>query len=1138
MRNVLLAVMGILSLSLRGAGVVEPAKQLKLVQDVDVVVIGGSSGAVAAACKAKEAGASVFLVAQRPFLGEDMAATYRLRLSENEDTRCALLKTIFAPEQPVRATTPFLYQFNKKADPIHLDRSGRMLADGKWDHAPSDSVQFNEDVEITIDLTEESTIESLLVYAYSRSQNKSFGTKSIELLGLDKAGKWNPIAHVNESEKTGQEEGVVYQIPVKGKYHNLKIKAIKADECPRQLLGEVEIYSKEDHANKLPPVMSTTPFKVKRFLDQALLDAGISFITGCASSEILVDEKGNPAGVIISNRSGRQCVKAKVIIDATERGVVARAAGAEATPFPADRYTFKRVVVAGEAPKAEGVRVKELFGVFDAPVTGIKAPADMPALIKGRMYECEIDLMMKDGSVRSFAEAEQRARDLTFVPTQLDEADQLFFVAPDHIKCVGSSKGLWQGVDKMDINCFKPQQTENLFVLSAMADLSREAAAEMLKPGNLMAVGEVVGAAAAKVSKKRAPMKNIQSIYTAQTAGQKSSVLEVDEGFPPYLCNVTGSVTVNARELPVLAVCDVLVAGAGTGGAPAGISAARQGMKTIVCEYIHKMGGVSTDGLIGIYYYGNRVGFTTEIDEGVKKTGAVFSQAKSEWYRSENRKAGAEVWYGTLVTGVVVEENKLTGVVVVTPQGERGVIRCQVAIDATGNSVLPAMAGVETQFINKDEIALQGVGQTPKKLGSSYTNTDIGFLDDTDAADMFFFALRTRMNMKGNIWDQAQVINSRERRRMVGAFYMSPMDVMNNRTYPDVVVQTRSNFDSHGYTVHEQYFIEDPGHQAMMVNLPLRCMLPKKLNGLLVIGLGISAHRDAMPILRMQPDIQNQGYAAGVVAAETIKAGVELRNVDIKAVQKKLIEKKIIPEDVLTMQDNFPLADARFVQAVQEIADQYKGLSVILTDYERSIPLLKKAFAQSSTPEAKFIYAHVLAMMGHKDGEDLLIDNLNNMAWDKGWNFRGMGQFNRSVSWVDSYIIALGRAHSTKAIPALIKKAKALKSESEFSHYRALALAFESINDKSAAPALANMLAIPDVGGKSFVIGTEMPIIKGYANQSGDKERSDCLREIACARALFNIGDYKGAGEKVLRAYANDPRGVYSKHARMVLGEL
>ncbi len=43
-------------------------------------------------------------------------------------------------------------------------------------------------------------------------------------------------------------------------------------------------------------------------------------------------------------------------------------------------------------------------------------------------------------------------------------------------------------------------------------------------------------------------------------------------------------------------------------------------------------------------------------------------------------------------------------------------------------------------------------------------------------------------------------------------------------------------------------------------------MLPKDLRGMLVIGLGISAHRDAVPLIRMQPDIQNGGYAAGVAA--------------------------------------------------------------------------------------------------------------------------------------------------------------------------------------------------------------------------------------------------------------------------------
>ncbi|MDD2597824.1 MAG: FAD-dependent oxidoreductase [Kiritimatiellae bacterium] len=1138
MRQTVFLIFSVLAASLSGAGVVEPAKELVLVQDVDVVVVGGSSGAVAAAIKAKADGASVFLVAQRPFLGEDMAATLRLRLSDDEDARCALLKSIFTADEAAKPSIPFIYKADKKADPLHLDKTGGFLSDGKWMDVPRDSVQYNEDVAFTLELRAEQQVDTISVLAYGRSGDTGFGTSSIEVLGQDGSGGWKSLALTSELESAGHSECFLFKLPLAGKHRTLKVKAVKAKGVARQLLGEISLYSNDPQGEKATMTQSTTPFKVKRALDDALLQAGISFITGCASSEILVDETGKPAGVIISNRSGRQCVKAKVIIDATERGVVARAAGAQATPFPAGNYTFQRMVLAGEAPKAEGLRVQELFGVLDTPVTGIKAPEGMPSMIKGRMFACEIDIPMKDGSHRSFAEAEQRARDLTFVPTQLDEADQLFLIAPDKILCSSSSEAVWQGVDKLDVNCFKPRQHDNLFVLSPMADISRSAAAELMKPGNLMVAGEMIGAAAADAARQRGQIKTLRSLYTATAAGTALQVKEVDTGFPPYLCNTSGTVKVNARELPVLAECDVVVAGAGTGGAPAGISASRHGLKTILCEYIHKMGGVSTDGLIGRYWYGNRVGFTTEIDAGVAQTGAVFVQAKSEWYRAQNRQAGTEIWYGTLVTGVIVEDNRVAGVVVVTSQGERGVIRCKVAIDATGNAVLPAMAGVETQFISKDEVALQGAGQTPKPLGSSYTNTDIGFVDDTDAADVFFFAMRNRMNMPGSTWDQAQVVNSRERRRMVGAFYLTPLDVANQRTYPDVVVQTRSNFDSHGYTVHEQFFIEDPGHHAMMVNLPLRCLLPEKLDGLLVIGLGISAHRDAMPILRMQPDVQNQGYAAGVVAAEALQAGVELRNVDIRAVQKKLIEKKILPADVLTMQDSFPLSDQQMAQAVEELTDKYKGLAVLLTDYARSIPLLKQALKRSENPEAKFVYAHVLAMMGHKEGEDLLIEKLSKMDWDKGWDFRGMGQFNRSVSWVDSYIIALGRAGSRKSLPALVAKAKALTAESEFSHYRALALAFEALGDQAAAPVLAELLALPGVSNKSFMIAPEMPAIAGYANLAGDKERTAALREIACARALFNIGDYNGVAEKVLRAYAADPRGVYSKHARMVLGEL
>ena len=1116
------------------AGVVEAEKALPLVQDVDVVVVGGSSGAVAAACKAAEAGAKVFLAAPRPYLGEDMAGKLRLRLDADEDTRCALQKKMFQVKASRPPSLPFVYTANAKADKKHEDRKSDMLSDGKWEESTSESVQYNGDVEYTLDLGAVVEVSQVVASVFHRDGAGGFFTGELSVQGSTDKKTWTPLGSTRERVMGESHECATLSVPVKAKVRYLRLAAKKGEGVDRQLLAEFYVY---------PPVQKseakvadeTTPLKVKRTLDEALLKAKVAFLTGAVATEPLFDASGKLSGVVIANRSGRQAVKAKVVIDATERGLLARAAGAEATPFPAGTYTFQRVVVAGEAPRAEGVRVKELFGLYNARVTGIKGAKGSPEMIQGRMFLCDIDLPMKDGSMRSFSEAEQKARDLTFVPTQLESADTLSFIPPDRLKGKASSEAPWQGVDALDLAVLQPAGTDYLFVLNPLADVSRQAAGQLMKPGNLMGLGERLGALAAQTAAGRPAVKTVavRSNMQAPRAGVK--VGEHALGLPAYLCNASGSVPAEPRELPVIAECDVVVAGAGTGGGPAGIAAARQGLKTIVCEYIYQMGGVQTDGLIGLYYWGNRVGFTSEIDQGVKETGVVFSQCKSEWYRKENRKGGAEVWYGTMVNGVIVENNRVTGVVVLTPYGERGVIRCKAAIDATGNAELPALAGEETEFITSAEVALQGVGQTPRTLGASYTNTDFGFLDDTDAADLCFFALRSRLSMREGIWDQAQVINSRERRRLIGAFYVTPLDVVNERTYPDVVVQPFSNFDSHGHTVHEQFFIEDPGHKGMKVNLPYRSMLPKTLDNLIVVGLGISAHRDAMPILRMQPDVQNQGYAAGVAAALAIKAGVVVRNVDMRALQRHLIDAKILPEEVLTMKDSFPLPDAAFAAAVQSLTKDYQGLGVVLTDYARAIPLLKAALKAAANDEDRFKYAHVLGMMDQPDGEALLIAKVKGMEWDKGWNFRGMGQFNRSVSWVDSYVIALGRAKSARALPVLLDKARALTVANEFSHFRAVAMALESIGDKSAAPVLGELLAKEGISGYAIAMGPELPPIVNYSNEEGNKERTACLRELAVARALYRLGDFEGRGEKALRAYANDPRGAYAKHAKLVL---
>ena len=570
-------------------------------------------------------------------------------------------------------------------------------------------------------------------------------------------------------------------------------------------------------------------------------------------------------------------------------------------------------------------------------------------------------------------------------------------------------------------------------------------------------------------------------------------------------------------------------------------------------EWSYKCGGLTTDGMIGSYYYGNRVGFTEEIDRNFVKEGVVYVAAKEQWFRREAREAGAELVFGSFVADAVVEDGRIAGAVVVFQDGSTGTVRCRAAVDATGNSDLAAAAGEETEFLNASELSLQGAAFTRKSLGASCQNVDFTFIDDTDAEDLWYISLRGRNCYQSNFWDQSQVIDTRERRRIRGVLRVSPQDVMLNRTYPDIVCVTRSNFDTHGQTVDPQFFIEPPPHTPVFVNLPYRALQPKKTDNLLVIGLGLSAHRDSMPILRMEPDVQNQGFVAGTACAMALKGGVTTRTLDVKALQRVLVDKGVVPESVLTARDSFPLSDETLAEAVSTLPDRYRGLAAVFAEPDRARPLLLAAYERARSaeaPEARVVYAHVLAFLGDTRGADDLAAKVKGAVWDKGWDYRGMGQFGRSVSWLDSYIIALGRTRGEAAFEALAARAKELGPEDAYSHFRAVALAFEALGDRRAAPILKDLLLLPGVGGHSFLFERDgAPAIAAYdkynfsgpdgksrgTNAAPDRERSACLRELALARVLYRLGDADGLGERTLHAYAADPRKAYANHARMVL---
>jgi flavin-dependent dehydrogenase len=951
----------------------ESARDIPASYDVDVVVVGGTSGGVAAAVGAAQKGAKVFLAAQRPYLGEDLCGTYRLWLEEGEVPASELTKKIFA---------------------------------------------------------------------------------------------------------------------------------------------------------KSP----ATPMQVKRTLDEALLDADVPFLYGCYATDVLRDGGGDIAGVVIANRSGRQAVRAKVIIDATTRATVARMAGVVFVPYPSGLQTFKRVVVGEGLQSGSGIEMRKrpaMPPVKDGPACGA--------------VEYVLKIPMKDGSFASFAQAEQIARDKTWHRGQEDASETLFQIPPDPMKGKKCLAGPWPGAAKVDLDVFRPMGVNRLFVLGGCADMSRDAAEKLLRPLELMGVGSRIGEAAALEAKRISRPRNVRLAGKPAAPAISGDIKENLAGIRTAQSKAE-TFSADRRAMPVIGEYDVVIVGGGTGGAPAGIAAARQGARTLVVEYLYGLGGVGTMGLIGKYYYGYVNGFTKEVDEGVagfadsaeNKGGAWNIQWKMEWYRRELRKAGADIWLGVLGCGAFVENGRVKGVVVATPQG-RGVVLARVVIDSTGNADIAAAAGAACVYTDVSGVAVQGAGLPPRQLGARYTNTDWTFIDDSDVIDVWRAFVIAKDKFK-SAYDLGQLIDTRERRRVVGDFVMSPLDILNHRTYPDTIAIARSNFDSHGFTIHPLFLLRPPDRKEVLVSVPYRCLLPKGLDGILVTGLGASAHRDAMPVIRMQADIQNQGYAAGVAAAMAAKAGKSVRDIDIRALQKHLVEKGNLSENVLTDKDSFPLSKEKVKEAVERVANEYDGLEVVLAQPEDAMPLLREAYKAATDEKQKLAYAHISGMLGDATGVDTLLEAVRSSEWDKGWNFTGMGQYGASVSPLDSIIIALGRTGDKRAVKIIIEKVEQLDPNSEFSHCRAVAMALEKLGDAAAARSVATLLKKPGMMGYSFT-DIEQARRGTPASDSDTIERNCSLRELVLAAALYRCGDYEGLGGKILKEYSRDLRAHYARHAAAVLKE-
>lgn len=145
-----------------------------------------------------------------------------------------------------------------------------------------------------------------------------------------------------------------------------------------------------------------------------------------------------------------------------------------------------------------------------------------------------------------------------------------------------------------------------------------------------------------------------------------------------------------------------------------------------------------------------------------------------------------------------------------------------------------------------------------------------------------------------------------------------------------------------------------------------------------------------------------------------------------------------------------------------------------------------------------------------------------------------MGQFGMSMSTLDALIIALGKAKQTSSLPVILEKARLLEPDDYFSHFRAIALATESIRSGEAVAVLVELLSKPGIRYHHIanLKDARNRVVPGSDDVS---TRNRALKELHLARALYGCGDQDGMGEKILKKYAEGLQGHYARYANEIL---
>ncbi len=132
--------------------------------------------------------------------------------------------------------------------------------------------------------------------------------------------------------------------------------------------------------------------------------------------------------------------------------------------------------------------------------------------------------------------------------------------------------------------------------------------------------------------------------------------------------------------------------------------------------------------------------------------------------------------------------------------------------------------------------------------------------------------------------DAAPRLGIRETRRLIGRYQLNEDDVRSGRRFDDGICRAAWPIELHAGGGETEWRLLDPG---VAYGVPYRCLVPREIDNLLVVGRCVSATREAFASLRVIGPCMAEGQAAAVAAATAGDTGL-LATVDVEAVRAGL----------------------------------------------------------------------------------------------------------------------------------------------------------------------------------------------------------------------------------------------------------